>query len=377
MAVLRSVLGSVQPSGGGGFEKPMADIFISYAREDETRIKELVTAFEGHGWSVFWDRRIPAGDTWRSYIGAALEEARCILVAWSQHSTSSEWVAEEADEGKRRGILVPLLLDPVQPPRGFREIQAADITGWQPGEPSQLLDQLFADITRCLQRMPRPQHKVPNTDNNNQPPTEDETTLLESLRKAMLLSRSASELRQYLYQLEAYLANNPHSPEARLLKDNIQAAMRRAEAMEGPPAKAAMRARPQLTWLIALALIALTAPGAYFYYKATRPSAEKPIIVEQQRPTPDANSVQPVARNRWLVIAGSFARTDSRGAEQRRLTLARAGYEAITVDTSDYPLLRPDLWAVVVGPFESQAQADAMLAKVKDVVPDAYVKQGR
>ena len=358
----------------------MADIFISYAREDETRIKELVTAFEGHGWSVFWDRRIPAGETWRSYIGAALEEARCILVAWSQHSTSSEWVAEEADEGKRRGILVPLLLDPVQPPRGFREIQAADITGWQPGETSQLLDQLFADITRCLQRMPRRQQEVPrapNTDKNDQPPTEDETTLLESLRKAMLLSRSASELRQYLYQLEAYLANNPHSPEARLLKDNIQAAMRRAEAMEGPPAKAAMRARPQLTWLIVLALIALTAPVGYFSYNAMQKTAEKSIIVEPQRKPPEPDYVQPVARKRWLVIAGSFARTDSSGAEQRRLMLARAGYAAITVDTNEYPLLRPDLWAVVVGPFESQAQADAILVKVKDVVPDAYVKQGR
>ena len=64
----------------------MADIFLSYSREDEARIKSLVTEFEAQGWTVFWDRRIPAGETWRSYIGTALQDARCIVVAWSQSS---------------------------------------------------------------------------------------------------------------------------------------------------------------------------------------------------------------------------------------------------------------------------------------------------
>ena len=95
----------------------MADIFLSYSREDEARIKSLVTEFEAQGWTVFWDRRIPAGETWRSYIGTALQDARCIVVAWSQSSIESQWVAEEADEGKARKILVPVLLDQVPAPR--------------------------------------------------------------------------------------------------------------------------------------------------------------------------------------------------------------------------------------------------------------------
>jgi hypothetical protein len=97
----------------------MSDLFISYAREDQERIAALVKALEQRGLSVFWDFHIPAGETWRSYIGKSLTDAGCVLVAWSQNSVDSNWVSEEADDGKRRGILIPILLDPVEPPLGF------------------------------------------------------------------------------------------------------------------------------------------------------------------------------------------------------------------------------------------------------------------
>lgn len=128
----------------------MADIFISYGREDEDRIKGFVSALEQQGWSVFWDRRIPSGETWRSYIGKALDDAKCVVVAWSRHSVSSSWVTEEAEDGRRRGVLIPVLLDPIEQPRGFREIQAADLTGWQPGSSSLRFDELVKDICRRL-----------------------------------------------------------------------------------------------------------------------------------------------------------------------------------------------------------------------------------
>ncbi len=114
----------------------MADIFVSYAREDETRIEPLARALTDHGWSVFWDRDIPAGQTWRSHIGNALAGVRCVIVAWSRHSIDSGWVSEEADVGRQRGVLVPVLLDAVDVPIGFRSIQAADLTDWTPGRTS-------------------------------------------------------------------------------------------------------------------------------------------------------------------------------------------------------------------------------------------------
>jgi len=110
---------------------PGKDIFLSYASEDRSRILPLVRALEGAGWTVFWDRTIPAGKTWRQVVGKELEECRSMVVAWSRASVESDWVLEEADKGKRRGILVvPVRIDEVEPPLGFGAIQAADLVGW-------------------------------------------------------------------------------------------------------------------------------------------------------------------------------------------------------------------------------------------------------
>jgi formylglycine-generating enzyme len=129
--------------------EPRPDVFLSYAREDEARARELAMALDQRGFSVFWDREVPPGQTWHSYIGEALANARCVVVAWSRHSIASQWVLEEASEGRDRKVLVPVLLEAVQPPFGFRAIQAANLVDWRPSRPSPTFDGLL----RALQRI--------------------------------------------------------------------------------------------------------------------------------------------------------------------------------------------------------------------------------
>ena len=105
--------------------------FISYAREDLDRVRPIVKLIEDNGWAVFWDRTIPAGLTWREYIGKALDEAKCVIVVWSLNSVTSEFVQEEADDGRERRILIPIRIDDVRPPLGFRAIQHEDLTDWK------------------------------------------------------------------------------------------------------------------------------------------------------------------------------------------------------------------------------------------------------
>ena len=52
----------------------MSDIFVSYASEDRERIMPLVRVLEKSGWSVFWDRTIPAGKTWREADGDTADQ---------------------------------------------------------------------------------------------------------------------------------------------------------------------------------------------------------------------------------------------------------------------------------------------------------------
>jgi hypothetical protein len=128
----------------------MSDIFISYAREDLDRVAPLAQALTTQGWDVFWDRTIPTGKTWREVIGGKLDVARCVIVVWSRHSIRSDWVQEEADVGRERAVLVPVLIDDVKPPLGFRAVQAASLLGWDGAPKSPALAQLLADIGKML-----------------------------------------------------------------------------------------------------------------------------------------------------------------------------------------------------------------------------------
>jgi hypothetical protein len=128
----------------------MADIFISYASEDQSRVEPLSKALKDQGWSVFWDRTIPAGKTWRQVIGDALETARSVIVAWSKTSVDSRWVQEEADRGLERNILIPILIDNVRLPLGFGTIQAVNLVSWEPTQPSPEFEKLIADISAII-----------------------------------------------------------------------------------------------------------------------------------------------------------------------------------------------------------------------------------
>ena len=60
----------------------MADIFLSYSSKDKERVKPLVHALEREGWTVWWDRKTPAGETFDQMIERELTASRCVVVVW-------------------------------------------------------------------------------------------------------------------------------------------------------------------------------------------------------------------------------------------------------------------------------------------------------
>src|SRR3974390_2768650 len=123
----------------------MNDIFISYKREDEGRVGRLAKALQGAGLSIWWDRSLAGGENWRGQIENELDAARCVVVAWTHQRVgpAGGFVRDEAGQAKRRGVLVPVKLEKVDPPLGFGEIQAIDLTHWK-GSPR---DPFFQDLT--------------------------------------------------------------------------------------------------------------------------------------------------------------------------------------------------------------------------------------
>jgi TIR domain/PDZ domain len=113
----------------------MNEIFISYASEDRKRAQRLAAALDARGWDIWWDREIPLGKSYDDVIEKAMAQAKCVIVLWSGISVASEWVRNEASEGRRRGILVPVFIDHVDAPLAFRLLNGADLSDWS-GDPT-------------------------------------------------------------------------------------------------------------------------------------------------------------------------------------------------------------------------------------------------
>lgn len=152
----------------------MSDIFISYASEDRDAARQLAKALETHGWSVWWDRTIPAGRTFVEVIDEAMTKARCVVVAWSATSIKKNWVLEEAQDGLDRGILVPVFIEQVTPPRGFRRIQAADLGDWDGSVQAPEFRHFVTDLTGILG--PPPQVAADKTQDMPRKPAGDKRT---------------------------------------------------------------------------------------------------------------------------------------------------------------------------------------------------------
>lgn len=127
----------------------MKDIFLSYAEEDYYRVRAVARALSSQGWSVFIDRHdVPLGSNFREIISENLERARCVVVVWSKYSVRSRYVTEEAGSALNR--LIPVLIDEVRPPYGFREMQMGNLIDWDENIDSPLIENIYRQVANLL-----------------------------------------------------------------------------------------------------------------------------------------------------------------------------------------------------------------------------------
>jgi len=80
----------------------MADIFIRYVSEDRPRAQVIAQALEAEGWTVWWDRRISAGRTFRQVIDAEPDEPK--------HKFETGWTPPNAAVCRRCIAIAAVLL---------------------------------------------------------------------------------------------------------------------------------------------------------------------------------------------------------------------------------------------------------------------------
>lgn len=120
----------------------MPDILLSYAEQDRETARRIASLLEAQGWSVRWEYGVDND--------ADEADARCMVVLWSRDSVNSDQVAAQAEQGRARHALVPVLLEKVTPPPGLRSIQAADLSGWDGAADAPGARQLVADLAELL-----------------------------------------------------------------------------------------------------------------------------------------------------------------------------------------------------------------------------------
>jgi hypothetical protein len=116
-------MGIIGPRDGGA----MADVFLSYKREDRPLCVAIHDALTALRLSVWFDARLEMGVRFDKEIEREIHQAAVVLVLWSPQSADSDWVREEALVGRDRDCLVSARIAPCQLPMGFKAVQTADI----------------------------------------------------------------------------------------------------------------------------------------------------------------------------------------------------------------------------------------------------------
>lgn len=131
----------------------MADVFISYTRDERQAASTFKRALERLGVSVFFDIEggIEAGEEFPQAIKGAVDEAKAVLACWSPSALARPWVRRESMMAQDRDKLVPVAIAPIAPsdlPAQFYEVSFVDLSdfdgehghrGW-----AQVLDALAA-----------------------------------------------------------------------------------------------------------------------------------------------------------------------------------------------------------------------------------------
>lgn len=108
----------------------MSDVFISYSRDDLSRVQKIAEAIQREGYDLWWDKDLPPHRSYGDVIQEKIGGAKAVVVVWSEAATKSEWVRAEADMARNQRKLIQTSIDDGMPPLPFNQIQYALLSDW-------------------------------------------------------------------------------------------------------------------------------------------------------------------------------------------------------------------------------------------------------
>lgn len=126
-------------------------IFISYSREDEAFVRELVTQLAEvaiTGWMDAAD--ITAGTAIKSVLRDAIKGAKAVIVLISRNAIASRWIDFEIGAAEAMGKrLIPVLIsgEGIEPdiPEGLTDLPLLDARGKSPAQVAREIQKAVGD----------------------------------------------------------------------------------------------------------------------------------------------------------------------------------------------------------------------------------------
>src|SRR5262245_1243860 len=140
----------------GSSEAARKTVFLSYARTDQAQASRLAFALEAAGLAVWWDGLIEGGAAFAKSIETELDHCDAVIVLWSKASADSDWVLDEASQGRDLRKLVPVSIDGTLPPLGFRQYHAIDLAKWRGQAASPEIDAIVRSVAAAGSAAQRP-----------------------------------------------------------------------------------------------------------------------------------------------------------------------------------------------------------------------------
>jgi hypothetical protein len=107
----------------------VADVFISYSRLDQERVKRIAERLLSLGYSVSWDKSERARQGFIDERTSDLEAARAVLAVWSVDGGNSSQLHAAAAYAFDAGKLLQVRLDATPPPAPFDSAAVFDMSG--------------------------------------------------------------------------------------------------------------------------------------------------------------------------------------------------------------------------------------------------------
>jgi hypothetical protein len=131
----------------------MADVFVSYSRDDRARARQLVQTLRSESLRVWWDEDLLSGQYFRKRLSEEIDRARCVVVLWSESSVESDWVLDEARLATKRDVFAQASVDGTRPPMGYGQRHWSDLSDWDGSSDSLAFRQVRDAINLLLFRV--------------------------------------------------------------------------------------------------------------------------------------------------------------------------------------------------------------------------------